>query len=157
MKRIFSSCRSVPTSPDGRYREATVTPGRSASTYRPLPSNSAEPKPIRTRSGSRRVYRETPARPLAAAGACTTCHPSGSRTVSGSCAASARTSWRHSTSAEVPASHSTKPFLAAARSPLTLTEVTVSTRARYDTRRSGHVLRYSSWKSAGSPTTTPTP
>lgn len=32
MKRSFSSCFSVPTSPDGRYRLATVTPGTSTST-----------------------------------------------------------------------------------------------------------------------------
>lgn len=55
MNRYFSSCFSVPASPDGRYRLATVTPGRSTSTYRPEPSNSALPKPICTRSGARRV------------------------------------------------------------------------------------------------------
>lgn len=58
MKRSFSSWRSVPTSPEGRYRLATVTPGRSISTYRPLVSNSSAPatpkppKPIWVRSGA---------------------------------------------------------------------------------------------------------
>ncbi len=106
MNRSFSSWRGVPTSPLGRYRLATTTPGSSISTYRPLRSNSATPKPIRTASGATRLSSETPLRPLTSECACTTCHPSGSRTSGSSCPGSARTSWRQTTSASVAASHS---------------------------------------------------
>src|SRR5688500_2562598 len=70
----------------------------------------------------------TPLRPLADDGACTTCQPSGAAAPAGSSFSSARTSWQATTSAFVDESHSTKPFFAAARRPLTFTVETVSTR-----------------------------
>ena len=71
---------------------ATTTPGRCISRYRPLSSNSGSPNPVRTSSGSTRLYSETPLRPFATEGACAANHPSGATTDAGSCAASARTS-----------------------------------------------------------------
>ena len=56
------------------------------------------------------------------------CQPSGARRCAGNWSGSARTSWRHTTSAGVAFSHSVKPLAAAARMPLTLTVETVSTR-----------------------------
>ncbi len=92
MKRSFSSWRAVPTSPEGRYRLATVRPGMSISAYLPELSNSSDPNPTAVRSGAVRDRTATPARPLAAAGAHTACQPGSSRSSAGSWSCSDRTS-----------------------------------------------------------------
>ena len=108
MNRFFSSCRSVPTSPEGRYRLATVTPGRSASTYRPTPRTRrrrSRPAPRRARCRDRIA---TPLRPFAAGSAHASCHPPRARDRASArvCSSLARVSCSTTTSAVVASIHS---------------------------------------------------